>query len=328
MLEPDDACDCVNLQASCSKTPTPTAARLVDYSPGDKPWDTHRAQAQGAEGVYRQAAEFEGLAARIRACSGFLGFGWVTDPETGESRLRLREARFCRVRHCPVCQWRRSLMWQARFLEALPDIEAEHAGARWLFLTLTIRNMPLPELRSSVQGMNKAWQRLIKRAEFAGNVVGWVRTTEVTRAKNNDAHPHFHCLLMVRPSYFAKNYVKQERWTDLWRECMRLDYQPMVDVRAVKSQGCDDGLRRAVAETLKYAVKPDDMQDAWLLELTRQVHRLRFIAAGGALKDALRQDDESDADLAAGDGAGEGTDDDAPQLYFDWQRKERCYIKR
>ncbi|WP_170869787.1 protein rep, partial [Shigella sonnei] len=28
------------------------------------------------------------------------------------TRLRLREAHFCRVRHCPVCQWRRSLMWQ------------------------------------------------------------------------------------------------------------------------------------------------------------------------------------------------------------------------
>ncbi|WP_164045311.1 protein rep, partial [Serratia marcescens] len=74
---------------------------------------------------------------RVGACSGILRFGWSTNTETGETRLRLRDARFCRVRHCPICQWRRSMMWQARFYQSLPKIVAEYPGARWLFLTLT-----------------------------------------------------------------------------------------------------------------------------------------------------------------------------------------------
>ena len=59
-------------------------------------------------------------------------------------------------------------------------------------------------------------------------------------------------------------------------------------------------MRGAIAETLKYAVKPDDiMHDnedpkarEWFYELTRQTHKLRFVATGGLLKNALKPDDD------------------------------------
>ena len=299
---------------------------LTDYSPQDKPWDTHRAQTQTVEGVYRGTV-YDGLATRLRDCSGFLGFAWVAD-DTGELRLSLRTARFCRVRHCPVCQWRRSLMWQARFLQALPSIEAAYPTARWLFLTLTVRNCPVDDLRRTLRSMNEAWHRLVKRPEFAGNVQGWVRATEVTRGQDDSAHPHFHSLLMVRPSYFGKGYVTQSRWADVWRECARLDYKPIVDIRTVRARRGAPGekpLRRALAETLKYAVKPSDMHGEWLLELTRQIHKLRFLASGGALKNVLRESEESEQDLLVADGDGEGGD---PALFFNWRREIRRYVER
>jgi hypothetical protein len=220
-------------------------------------------------------------------------------------------------------------MWQARFLKALPVIEASYPKARWLFLTLTVRNVPVQELRASLKAMNGAWQRLIKRKEF-GAVLGWIRTTEVTRGRDGSAHPHFHCLLMVRPSYFGRHYVKHERWVELWQECARLDYRPSVRVQTVKpkpgSSGTESPLRWAVAETLKYSVKPEDMMDRdWLLELTRQVHRLRFIASGGALKDVLRETEETERDLMLADEDGEGEGD--PVIWwFDWHRGIKRYV--
>ncbi len=324
MLRADSAATAAIVQPAVPAVPQ----YLSDYSPQDKPWDTHRAQAQQVEGVYLGTV-FDRLAGRICGCSGYLGFAWENDPDTGESRLRLREAQFCRVRHCPVCQWRRSLMWQARFLKALPAIEVAYPSARWLFLTLTVRNMPVQELRASIQEMNRAWQRLIKRPEFAA-VQGWIRTTEVTRGHDDSAHPHFHVLLMVRPSYFGKGYVTHERWVDLWQECARLDYRPSVRIEAVKPKKGMKGvtespIRRAVAETLKYAVKPEDMSGEWLLELTKQVHRLRFIASGGVLKDILRETEETEQDLMLLDEDGEALD---PQLFFDWRRQIKRYTKR
>ncbi|WP_162860973.1 protein rep, partial [Escherichia coli] len=74
------------------------------------------------------------------AGSGIMRFGGSTHTETGETRLRLRDARVCRGRHCPICHWRRSMMWQARCYQSLPKIVAEYPAARWLFLRLTVRN--------------------------------------------------------------------------------------------------------------------------------------------------------------------------------------------
>lgn len=313
-------------------TPPATGGLLVDFSPSDKPWDIHKGQCDDVGGIYARAAEFEGYAARMEQCGGVLRFGWDNDQDTGESRLRLREAAFCRVRHCPVCQWRRSLMWQARFYQGLPALVQQYPTARWLFLTLTVRNCDITDLGDTLTAMNAAWQRLIKRKEFRP-VLGWVRTTEVTRGKDGSAHPHFHAMLMVPNSMLAgRDYVKQVRWAELWMETMRLDYWPTVDIRAVRpkaksgNQGdAVDELRGAVAETLKYSTKPADMvaDSAWFLELTRQTFKRRFVATGGALKDILKVEDEADSDLV---GLTEtDADDDGTRLAFDWKKDERKY---
>ena len=305
---------------------------LSDYSPQDKPWDNHRSNADDVGFIYAGAQEFERYAQRIDGCSGLLRFGW-SDNENGESRLALKEAHFCRVRYCPVCQWRRSLMWQARFYQSLPSLVESYPKARWLFLTLTVKNCPVSELRETLQSMNKAWQRLIKRKEFKP-VTGWIRTTEVTRGSDGTAHPHFHVLLMVPPSWFTRDYVKKMRWVELWQESMKLDYLPSVDIRTVKPKVPKEGqlaldataqaLQGAVAETLKYSTKADDMigDEDWFLELTRQTHKLRFIATGGALKNVLRVDEETDKDLVLGS---DSEDDDGTRLAFGWQQVAKQY---
>lgn len=333
-MERNEAIQCPH---STQKTVTGnTRDSLTDYSPKDAPWDVHRGQSDDVGGIYATAVEFERYAARMADCGGVLRFGWLTIPRTGETFLRLREAHFCRVRNCPLCQWRRSLMWQARFYQSLPKIVQEHPKARWLFLTVTVRNCSIDALGDTLTAMNAAWQRLKDRKEFAP-VLGWVRTTEVTRGQDGSAHPHFHALVMVPPSWFrGQSYVKQARWVELWRDCMRLDYEPVADVRAVKERAPEAAqtasearaaeLQRAVAETLKYSVKPSDMTtDAeWFLELTRQTHKRRFVATGGVLKNVLRIDEETDRDFVIGDEPQEGIDDGA-RLAFNWREADRRY---
>lgn len=308
---------------------------LTDYSPNDKPWDIHKGQSDDVGGIYLQAAEFEAYASRMRDCGGLLRFGWSTFVETGENRLRLREAHFCRVRHCPVCQWRRSLMWQARFYQSLPRIVANYPDSRWMFLTLTVRNCPIEELGDTLTLMNTAFKRMEKRKELKP-VQGWIRTTEVTRGKDGSAHPHFHTLMMVSPSMFTRDYITHYRWMELWRDCLRIDYDPNIDVRTVKpkrikereslASSTADLIRGAVSETLKYSTKPADMvaDPAWFLELTRQTHKRRFIATGGALKDVLKLDQETNDDLILADEPADG-EDDGSRLAFSWENQQRRY---
>ena len=40
------------------------------------------------------------------------------------------------------------------------------------------------------------------------------------------AHPHYHALLLVKPSYFTKNYIKQSEWVEMWQKALRADYAP------------------------------------------------------------------------------------------------------
>lgn len=181
--------------ASISDTPN-----LADLSERDKPWDKHRANADKVSCHYF-GSEFQNYSDRIYDCSEFLDFKLVPDLELGELKMKLNSARFCRVRHCPVCQWRRSLMWKAKAYKVLPKIIAEFPTYRWLFVTLTLRNCPIEDLRSTLTWMHESFKRMTKLKDFPA--VGWIKSTEVTRGKDGSAHPHFHCLLMVQSRYFG-----------------------------------------------------------------------------------------------------------------------------
>lgn len=181
--------------------------------------------------LYR-GTDLERYAERMETCSKYLSFELVTT-ETGEVKHKLRDARFCRVRHCPICQWRRSRMWWARCDQAFPRILADNPRSRFLWLTLTVRNCELTELRSTLARMNQAWKRMIGRKGFPAT--GWLRNVEVTRAKDGTAHPHFHALLMVDPGYFGgHSYMSQAKWIELWQSCLRVDYKPSIRITTVK----------------------------------------------------------------------------------------------
>jgi hypothetical protein len=214
-------------------------------------------------------------------------------------------------------------MWQARFHLALPRVLAQHPTARFVFLTLTPKNVLIGELRVTLRHMNRAWERLSQRKSFKVTL-GWIRTTEVTRGQDGTAHPHFQGLLMVPSNYFTKNFLTQAQWMEMWRKASRLDYDPIVDIRRVQD-GPGRGILSAARETLKYSVKPSDMKadPPWFLELTIQLRNLRFIASGGLLKNVLRPEKESQKDLLLLREA-EPTDEKA-SVFFGWKPVPKRY---
>lgn len=323
---------------------------LSDLSPKDKQWDKRRAEADGIKNLYT-GTKYEKYTVRLANCSCTLVFAFKVS-ETGVCELKLESCRFCRVPFCPVCQGRRGLKWIARTFKILPQIREKYPKSRFIFLTLTVRNCDLKDLRSQLTWMHQAWRKLTKRKEW--KIQGWVRTTEVTRGKDDTAHPHFHCLLMVSPSYFSTGYISQQRWIELWRDCLGVSYEPVVDVRAVKASKDlpdslkDDPLAAAIVETIKYTVKPSDIlrgnargksdnsskmtdQD-WLVELTTQMYKTRKIATGGILKQYLRvleeENDSDDLIHINDDGTETQADEESPRVAFDWNgRAKRYHVK-
>ena len=293
---------------------------LRDLSERDRSWDKHRGNSDKVATHYRGIEEFKKYAERIDFCSQLLDFCLVVEEQ--EYRLKLSIARFCRVRHCPVCQYRRSFMWKARAYKILPSVIGAYPGYRWLFLTLTVRNCEITELRNTLGLMNKSWQRLVRRKKFPA--VGWIRSTEVTRGKDGYAHPHFHCLLLVKPSYFGKSYIKQKEWVEMWKSCLRIDYAPVVDIRAIKRGHSPNEL---IPEILKYTVKESDLvaDREWFLELTRQMYKMRTVATGGVLKQYLKQVEEEPEDLIGRNETKTEDEISEGHLLFKWKSEDRKY---
>lgn len=212
-------------------------------------------------------------------------------------------------------------MWKARAYAGLPKVLEAFPKHRWLFVTLTVRNCPVEHLRATLSVMNAGLVRLTDRKAWPA--VGWIRATEVTKAQNDYAHPHMHCLLLVPPSYFGKGYLSQARWTALWQESIRADYKPVVDVRSVKP---DQDALVLIPEVLKYQVKESDLVNdrEWLDELTRQMHKTRAIGVGGVLRKYLRGLEEEPEDLIGLDDQAQAAAD-APILRFGWDKPEQHY---
>lgn len=275
--------------------------RLVDLSPSDKPWDVHGAERDSVQQLYKQAEHR--YSSRLLQCAQLLDFE-LKFQETGELKPRLKSTFFCRVRLCPVCQWRRTLRHQAKFFQVIPKVIELFPTYRFIFLTITVRNCPLEDLRDQMKAMNTAWAKMSREQCKWWPAVGWVRSTEVTRGKDGLAHPHFHAILMVPSGYFKNGYLSQSAWTEKWQKAMKLDYTPIVNVKAVKGrpgESDNEGMARALCETLKYSVKPSDLVNdlGWLIGLTEQLHKTRAIATGGLLKDFLAdlEKEETNDDL-------------------------------
>ena len=313
---------------------------LSDLSPRDARFDRHRADVDRIIDLYR-ASGHDGYSDRMKECSRFLDFALHFE-ENGVLSPKLQCTHFCRVRLCSICQWRRSMSWQAKTLKIMPKVIEDNPKARFIFLTLTVKNCELNELRGTLGQMHNSWRKLVKRKEWAA-VQGWVRSVEVTRGADDTAHTHYHALLMVSPGYFTgHSYVSQKRWTEAWQSCLGVGYTPIVDVRSVrpgKRQEGDEGgvlMSAAICETLKYTVKPseclvDDSRrklsnSEWLSGLTSQLFKTRAIATGGILKQYLKELEQEPEDLIHIDEENSTpVDDEAPRLAFAWHKDKKRY---
>src|SRR5690625_6251690 len=78
---------------------------------------------------------------------------------------------------------------------------------------------------------------MMQYVKVAKNLVGFMRATEVTVNEiDNSYNQHMHVLICVESTYFynKENYITQKEWTQLWKRAMKLDYDPIVDVRAIR----------------------------------------------------------------------------------------------
>ncbi|MCD3304144.1 protein rep, partial [Clostridium botulinum] len=247
---------------------------------------------------------------RVQECGSFLEFRRYIN--TGE--FKLQGANFCKVRLCPMCAWRRQLKIFAQVSKVM-DSALELKEYRFIFLTLTCKNVYADDLSITIDNLFKSFNLLTKRKQFKSSIKGWFRALEVTHNLDIDSkdfdtyHPHFHCVLMVNKSYFTDKdyYISQKKWSELWKSCLKVDYTPIVHAKAFKV-GNKSKVSKSVSEAAKYTVKDNDyliegneeMTDSSVQVLDGALANRRLVAFGGELKSIhkkLNLDDAEDGDL-------------------------------
>lgn len=295
----------------------------------ERPWRKNKAANEYLALAYDELNPSKAL--RLRNCGTFLEFAVQED-----GGKKLKSMNSCRVRLCPICTWRRSLKVHAHVMRILNAMDEKYS---YLFLTLTVRNCKGDELSAQLDELMGAWHRFARRKQFQKAVKGWYRGLEITHNVRLDSpdydtfHPHFHCLLAVNNSYFSsRDYLSQAAWTELWKESLRANYTPIVDVRRVKGN-----TSMAVAEAAKYAVKGSEyiVPEDWDLTidtvriLDHALEQRRLVAFGGNMKELhkeLNLDDEIDGDLVHIDDELE-PEEGIEQVFF-WHSGYQQYLGR
>lgn len=138
-----------------------------------------------------------------------------------EARSRFSGLQTCgSVWACPCCSGTISDERRKELNDLLAWARA--SGFVPVLLTLTARHSQKDELRTLLERLKKAKQRLAQRREWrALDLVGSVTATEVTGGGLHGWHPHFHVLLIMRAGSELDAVAAVETLRDAWAACLR-----------------------------------------------------------------------------------------------------------
>lgn len=311
---------------------------LVDRSRSGKvrPWREHKLE-NLQYGDYLQMLHYK-KAHRVKECGEVLRF-----VEDKNGHKKLAQTWFCHSRLCPLCNWRRAMKQSNQLTQILEEAVKQRKTGRFLFLTLTVENTTGNQLKSELRQMGQAIRDLMRYKKPSKNLLGYVRSTEVTVNHEADQpmyHHHMHVLIFMKSSYFTgtDNYISQVEWTGYWQRAMKLTYVPIVNVEAVKPnvKRHKSSLLTSAQETAKYQVKSKDIltnnleQDLQVIDdLERALAGSRQISYGGLLKEIRKQlqlEDVENGDLINTDSDDQKTDRVVREIVAKWDYQRKNYF--
>lgn len=221
---------------------------------------------------------------RVKSCGDFMQHLTTFDM----SAKRVHRSNNCGNRFCPICTWNKAKK-DAIMISVSMQAVREEKEQEFILMTLTAPNVEGAALKNEIDKFNVAFKNLMKRQAVKKVINGYVRKLEVTynsdrfvteemynnpkrqeyfvkrglqvgdNNPNYDTyHPHFHVIMAVNKSYFtSRDYLKQEKWLEMWQDCMNDTNIVSLDVRKVRSS--EKSENGAVLEVAKYSAKGNEL---------------------------------------------------------------------
>ena len=249
-------------------------------------WERHKAQSKWlAKRMMKMDSIPKQRAARMSECAELVRYRYC--PSCGKAHVV--ETKLCRDRVCPVCSWRLAIQRYREMVQVLDLMrpEMEQRQSKVCMLTLTVRNVPVEQLRSCMAAMSAAWNNFNRTAAFK-SVMGWARCAEITyNTKAKTVHPHYHILLVYNgPDVNIGETMKQLKAG--WKSAAALDYNPIIDLCEAYSTSGNDDVIEAAGEAFAYSIKPStvaNMPNKALEVFLSEIAGLRFVSYGRRIKE-------------------------------------------
>ena len=145
-----------------------TGEILSDKKPNgkEKPWKKHKMNSLKLYNLYGKALKIdnsvitENRLQSLEQCGDNLLFS-VND----KNKKRLKGANFCRLRTCPMCNWRKSLKMFAQTNKIANKILEQLPTTRFLFVTFTVKNCSAEKLEETINLMNKGFKSITDKTK-------------------------------------------------------------------------------------------------------------------------------------------------------------------
>lgn len=259
----------------------------------------------------------------LASCGDSFARATYENLETNAKIQRLH-ARFCKSRFCMICNKNRQLRMLARWLPVMDKLSSSaYNDLDFIFMTLTIPNPLMPNLRYWLDRMSKAFSHLYNELLKPRGFKGFIRSVEYLGdfTPVGYAHPHYHIIFAVDKDIYYKqvyssalsapngfdsikqpNYIDKDKLRDIWLKSLNIGKYKGFPVKSI--QGVEIGKIRskniglecgsAVAgllETLKYCAKGSSLKNLSneaKKELYKQTKSTKLIHAGGIFRHLLR----------------------------------------
>lgn len=303
-----------------------------DINSDDLPYRQNKIKTAPLERVYLNRSEIE-RAEQVHNCSTYLEFSLEKDKTIDKKKLHRINS--CKRRLCPACMYRKSLKHFANMKRITQEVERQYKRKghhiRYIFLTLTMENVSGADLSAAVTRLLKGFENFRKK-RFGGGLrledvfIGMARSLEITvdrqeyissamyerkkeyyqsrNLKKGDLnpnymkyHPHIHIIACTTYEMYGKDKIYIDNWklSQMWKECLKVDYMPVTDIRPFKAKHTRTA-GKELAEISKYTVKPSDYltgdieEDSTVIGfLDKALFNRRLVAYTGIFKEIYRQ---------------------------------------
>lgn len=254
----------------------PDCQELSDISGAGKnrPWKQKKMQALRLADLY---AEFdESKSERMKRCGDFLTFA-----REGE-KLKLKQGMFCKIRLCPMCQWRRSRKIHTQMTNIMNVLQTQGEYVP-IAVNPTVRNCQAEELPAEITRLLRGWRKIWRDPLVEEKTVGWYRALEITYNRATKTyHPHLHCILIGQKHYYKRGQIPVEHIAGLWKKGCGIDYNANLKMYALRKKH-DQDWAEAMLEFAKYTTP-----ETWDIMPRDQADKQELVGVAKTLDNALR----------------------------------------